>query len=228
MVTMPFMLGDTDKNSNLPTKKRDSQKSRQDLIDAAIEVFAQRGPEAATIDDICSKAGLNKRMLYHYFGSKELLYQEALGHVYQQFGDIDVALSSMLLPAEELIENIVRQHHIFLKNNQDFVRMVCFENLNYGRTAEKLKLSGFKAPVITALELALEKGQKERRFRANIDVPELLVSILSLCFFYFSNEHTMKQFASEISMTDSALEKRVKHVVDLLLHGIVDNGNVAD
>ena len=100
--------------------------------------------------------------------------------------------------------------------------LVCWQAPLYSQ-AEPVKLT-----LGQSLELALEKGQKERRFRANIDVPELLVSILSLCFFYFSNEHTMKQFASEISMTDSALEKRVKHVVDLLLHGIVDNGNVAD
>ena len=52
-------------------KKQNSQKSIGCLLEAAIEVFAEKGPNAATVDEICNKAGLNKRMLYHYFGSKE-------------------------------------------------------------------------------------------------------------------------------------------------------------
>ena len=204
-------------------KKRNSQKSTQDLLEAAIEIFAERGPNAATVDEICDKAGLNKRMLYHYFGSKEKLYQQALNHIYQQFLSVDMSLSSMLLPVEKLIETIVRQYYGFLYKHQNFVRLISYENLNYGRAAKKLKLKGQKAPIITALELALEKGKAEKRFRKGIDASELMVSILALCFFNFSNRYTMKEFVGEVAVTKSAIEKRAKHVADLLLNGIMDN-----
>ncbi|MFH1615784.1 MAG: TetR/AcrR family transcriptional regulator [Planctomycetota bacterium] len=202
-------------------KKRSSEKSRKRLLEAAIDVFARRGPDAATVDEICGKAGLNKRMLYHYFGSKESLYQQALHQMYQHLLTLDIPLSSMMLPAEKLIEKIVLRHHQFLKEHPDFVRLICYENLNQGRTVRKLKLSTQDAPVITALELGIKKGQSEKRFRSNIDVRELLVSILGLCFFYFSNRYTISQLTGKVNMTKSSLEKRAKHVVDLLMHGIL-------
>ena len=100
-------------------KKRNSQKSMQDLLEAAIEVFAEWGPKAATVDEISAKAGLNKRMLYHYFGSKEKLYQQSLIHMYHQLLSLDIPLESMLLPVEDLIETIVRQHHMFLLEHEE-------------------------------------------------------------------------------------------------------------
>lgn len=206
-------------------KQRNSRKSTQNLLEAAIEVFAQRGPEAATVDQICKKAGLNKRMLYHYFGSKQQLYQEALSHMYQQLLSLDISLETMMLPAEKIIETIVRQYYMFLKNHQNFVRLICYENLNYGHAARKLKIKDKTPPVITALQLAIKKGQTEKRFRKNIDAQKLTVSIMGLCFFYFSNKHTIKELVGNMPMTKPALEKQIKHVLDLILHGIVNNKN---
>ncbi len=204
------------------TRQRNSQKSAQNLLEAAIEVFARKGPKAATVDEICRKAHLNKRMLYHYFNSKQNLYQHALAHMYQQLLSLDISLETMMLPTKKIIETIVRQYYIFLKSHQNFVRLICYENLNYGRTIRKLKIKDKKPPVITALQLAIKKGQAEKRFRKNIDPKKLLVSILGLCFFYFSNEYTLKSLVGDISMSKPALEKQVAHVVDLLLNGITN------
>ena len=206
----------------MPNKiqKRDSQASRKRLINAAIKIFSHHGPEAATIDDICGKAGLNKRLAYHYFGSKEGIYKEALRVVYEQFFNLEIELGSMLLPAEELLEVLVRRYYKFLEAHTDFVKMICYENLNEGRMAKQLNLTGQKVPVIIALQLALQKGQADKRFREGIDVTELLVSIFALCFFYFSNQYTMSQFLGKKTVAKSNIDARIRHVVELLLHGI--------
>ncbi len=201
-------------------RKRSRQDSTQRILDAAVEVFAAHGPEAATIDEICRKADLNKRMVYHYFKSKEGLYEQVLMMVYQQFLSLEVSLGSMLLPAEELLETLVRRYYKFLSVHSELVRLISYENLNNGRVARRLGLTGQKAPVITALQLALQKGQAEGRFRAGVDATQLLISIFSLCFFYFSNRHTMEQFLGGSSMGSSGAETRISHVVELLLHGI--------
>lgn len=208
-------------------KKRDTQKSVQRLLDAAIDVFAEQGPQAATVDEICRRAELNKRMLYHYFGGKAQLYHKALEHMYEKLLALDISLGTMLLSVDKLIATIVRQYYTFLKDHRNFVRLICFENLNGGRTARKLKISAQKAPVVTALKLALEKGQTEGRFRRNVDVQKLLVSIMGLCFFYFSNQYTMREIVGDMAMTKPALDRQVKHVVDLVLHGIVNNGKTS-
>lgn len=48
------------------------------LLRAGIIAFAQKGFHGARIEDIISQAGVNVRMVYHYFGSKDGLYDEAV------------------------------------------------------------------------------------------------------------------------------------------------------
>ncbi len=217
-------MADTLKENN-GEKKRDPIQSRQRLIAAAVEVFAEHGPVAATVDEICRKADLTKRMAYHYFGSKRGLYAQALQHVYDQFFSLEISLSTMMMPAEELLSQLIKRYYDFLDTNPEFVRLLCFENLNQGHVASTLHLHGKKSSIILALQLALEKGQQEGRFRKGIDVTELLTSIFGLCFFYFANKYTMEQLCPEAPPTRERLEARVKHVVGLLLHGIRDGQN---
>ncbi|MFW6154133.1 MAG: TetR/AcrR family transcriptional regulator [Planctomycetota bacterium] len=207
-------------SSAVRPRRRDAADSRRRLLDAAIEVFADRGPGAATLEEICARADLNKRLVYHYFGSKEALYAAALAVVYEQFFSLEVELGSMLLPVEQLLATLVRRYHQFLSEHPAFVRLICYENLRGGRTAATLSLGGQKAPVITALRLALEKGQADRRFRAGIDVTQLLISIFALCFFFFSNQHTLSLLLGPAATGRKALQGRIDHVVSLLLHGI--------
>lgn len=201
-------------------KRRDPVNSRQKLIAAAVEVFAAHGPHEATVDEICRKADLTKRMAYHYFGSKRGLYAEALAYVYDQFFSVEISLSTMLMPAEELLDQLVHRYYEFLDANPEFVRLICYENLNEGRIAETLHLKDKKAPIILALQLALEKGQQQGRFRKDIDVTELLASIFSLCFFYFANRYTMRELFPDAAPSKSRMPGRVQHVVGLLLKGI--------
>ena len=59
-------------------EERIPEGSRNRLLDAAVEVFAQRGYERATIDDIAAAAGLSKGTVYWHFSNKADLFQALL------------------------------------------------------------------------------------------------------------------------------------------------------
>ena len=60
----------------LPAEQR-----RQQLLDVAIEVFAERGFHATSMDDIAEAAGVTKPVLYQHFPSKRALYRELLDDI---------------------------------------------------------------------------------------------------------------------------------------------------
>src|SRR5438132_8988927 len=68
-------------SSRLPAGQaatRDPERSRERILAAAFKEFAAKGFAGARVDRIARGAGINKRMLYHYFGGKESLFREVL------------------------------------------------------------------------------------------------------------------------------------------------------
>ncbi|WP_106397405.1 TetR/AcrR family transcriptional regulator [Actinocorallia populi] len=51
---------------------------RDELIEAALELFSRRAPEEISIDDVAATAGASRALVYHYFGGKQELYLAAL------------------------------------------------------------------------------------------------------------------------------------------------------
>jgi AcrR family transcriptional regulator len=60
---------------------RDAEATRQRLLDAATEEFAARGIAGARVDRIAQAAGSNKAQIYHYFGSKDALFEAVFDRV---------------------------------------------------------------------------------------------------------------------------------------------------
>ncbi len=56
---------------------RNSQNTKECLLEAACHLFAEKGFSATTNRDICSRAGANIAAINYHFGSKEKLYAEA-------------------------------------------------------------------------------------------------------------------------------------------------------
>jgi AcrR family transcriptional regulator len=63
---------------NEPRWRRLPEERPKQIIDAALEVFAERGLSAARLDDIAKIAGLSKGTIYLYFPNKEELFREVV------------------------------------------------------------------------------------------------------------------------------------------------------
>ncbi|MFL6123435.1 TetR family transcriptional regulator [Actinophytocola sp.] len=59
-------------------RRRDAAATRQALLDAATQLFAERGYDRTTVRDIATRAGVNQALLFRYFGSKEAMFAAAM------------------------------------------------------------------------------------------------------------------------------------------------------
>jgi TetR/AcrR family transcriptional regulator len=79
-------------------RQRDAERSRRQLLAAALDEFAAKGFAGARVQDIAARAGLNKHLISYYFGGKEGLYLE-LQRAWQEseatFTDLDVGLDEV-------------------------------------------------------------------------------------------------------------------------------------
>ncbi len=77
-----------------------SDDTRSKLIDAAGQVFSESGFQAATVREICARAGVNIALVNYHFGDKLELYTEVLRHSVGASGNgiINQAIASVAPP----------------------------------------------------------------------------------------------------------------------------------
>lgn len=78
--------------SATPKFRRRSEARPDEILDAALAVFAERGFDAARMDDIAARAGVSKGAIYLYFDSKEALLK---GLIEREVAPVAALLSGM-------------------------------------------------------------------------------------------------------------------------------------
>ncbi|MGL4772346.1 MAG: TetR/AcrR family transcriptional regulator [Clostridium sp.] len=76
-------------------KEREIQaiKSKEKIIAIALEEFANNGYKGASTNAICKKGNISKGLLYHYFTSKESLYESVLEDSLNKFKGVFVSIT---------------------------------------------------------------------------------------------------------------------------------------
>jgi AcrR family transcriptional regulator len=79
------------------SRRLTAEQRRRQLFSVALELFAQRGYRATTMDDIAERAGVTKPLLYQHFSSKRALYLELVDSIAQ---DLLTAIRRAVMRAE--------------------------------------------------------------------------------------------------------------------------------
>jgi AcrR family transcriptional regulator len=82
--------------------------TRDKLLEAAGQVFAEQGFHAATVREICSRAGANVAAVNYYFGDKAELYEEVLRHAMCTVHDADLRSALTRVQPEEALSRAIR------------------------------------------------------------------------------------------------------------------------
>jgi AcrR family transcriptional regulator len=102
--------------------------TRDDILDAAAQVFRQKGFHGASMADIAETVQLQKASLYHHVSSKQEilldLLDRALGMLFEQIH----VLTEQPLPADEKLRQMVQVYLRLLAENADLSAVLLFEH----------------------------------------------------------------------------------------------------
>jgi AcrR family transcriptional regulator len=198
-------------------RQRDSQKTKADILKAAELEFAEKGIYGARIDEIASKANINKRMIYEYFGNKEELYRTVLVEAYKRLGDRETILLSEDMDCIEAIRRVIKLEFEYLRDNPTYVKLILWENLNYGSYIKDIDFTDIKSPTFIMLKKVMQTGKEQGILKEEVDEDQLILSILTFTFSYFSNRYTLSKLLSTRLDDGASLQKRMEHVTDMVL-----------
>jgi AcrR family transcriptional regulator len=138
-----------------PTRRRlTAPRRRRQLIDVALETFAQTGYTATTMEDIALAAGVTKPLLYQHFASKRSLYLELIDDVTHRLIEMLERAASSETALRRKVESGMLAYFRFALENRSAMRMLFDappdEELARGLRSIQEAIASFVAPLIEA------------------------------------------------------------------------------
>lgn len=176
------------------SRQRLAAATRGRIFRVALAEFAEKGLSGARVETIASRAKVNIRMIYHYFGGKEALYLEVLEFVLGRLRAEELKLE-LDVDRVKPVEGIVQLYEFIeghFAAHQELGKLLSFENLNRARVMKRSKaIPEMASPVLVLLRTLIERGEKDKTLRAGLEPLHLYVALVSLCSFHKSNAYTL-------------------------------------
>jgi AcrR family transcriptional regulator len=199
-------------------RKRDSERTKQDILAAAMNEFAEHGDTGARIDRIAEKADCNKALIYSYFGNKEQLFAVVLREAYIQIREGERRLDLKALDPREAIVRLLRFTAQHFHDNPWFIRLLNTENQRGGQTVRTMKgVSELNSHLVVMLAEIVKRGEAEGVFRRGVDPVQLYLSIAGLFYFPLSNCFTLSVVFRQKIESEAWLKERIKHAEEMVL-----------
>lgn len=214
--------------ANLKRRARDPEATRSDILEAALVLLAQDGPEAVSLSAVAVKAGVNRGTAYQHFETREKLVEEALQLVSDRmfeavFGTLDLA-PDRDIEKVDMVE-VTERISSFAMENSDLCRIWLMQMLNMPDPSQDRFWREYVG--------SLERFSKTDMAQPGIDVEPFAITNLAGTFFWpiwaRSHSHSEEEraaladrYALEImrfSLYGSVKKERLPNVVRIVKKG---------
>ena len=149
-----------------PRRRLSAAERRQELLDAAVDVFARDGYHRASLEDIAGAAGVSKALIYEHFSSKRELHDElVLAHAGEIFRRLQDSAGSAGLPGQERLRRGIHAFLGFVDEHREAWRAL-FRDAADPEVSEQISVVQSQATLVIA---SLIRADAEGRPRDHVD-----------------------------------------------------------
>jgi len=187
---------------------RDPLATQRRILDAARKEFAAKGISGARVDAIAARASTNKRMLYYYFRSKELLFREVLRQ------------RLVRRPGDPVIEDgpyseWLRRRVAVPATWREYTRLLMWEALEARGRSSKILAADERRAAYGVLRARLAKAQAEGDLPTDLDLDQMLLSELALVTFPVAFPQIVRLVTGYAADSPEFIAKREEHLRQL-------------
>ena len=153
------------------SSKKKSDLRRASLLDAARQVFSQKGYHPATVDDITRVAGVAKGTFYLYFSEKRAVFYDLMLQFFEMVTNVGMSVSRDVKTKQEYftrIETAASRLSELFQNNRDLVRLSYRESMGMDEKLEKMVRDFYRSMAQVEAD-NIRRGMDLGLFRDDID-----------------------------------------------------------
>ncbi|MBN1639081.1 MAG: TetR/AcrR family transcriptional regulator [Ignavibacteriales bacterium] len=199
---------------NLSRKEREKLFRKQEILTAAIRVFAKKGFEHSTMDEIAELAEFGKGTIYNYFENKRDIYLAIIENAFIDYLTRVEEISQEVKSFREFMFSITRGFLEYGFKNKEVFAIFARDHFSAPDDMLKVKtiIDGYHKKITKIYEKFISLAQKNKEIR-NIDPNIFVIFHRSIILTY------IHQFIFQQESID--VEKETNTILDILFNGIL-------
>lgn len=205
-------------------RRRDASGTREALLAAGTELFAERGFHGVPVSAIAEKAAVNKAMISYHFGGKRKLYVAILTATFSEIVAQVERVAESTRPAPQVLRDLIALiGDTATRRHPHFCTMMLREVLTGGKHVEA-RLFEQPVRVLAAVRRIVERGIRDGDFRPVDPLLTHLSLVGSLVFFFATARFRERMFSEQLHREPPDPGAYVRHIQDLIIEGLATRG----
>jgi len=197
-------------------RRRDPERTKAKILAAATDLFTRCGLNGASLDDISKKAGVNRGLIYHYYRTKEYLFDQVLAKPLATYVQSHLGFLQRSEFDLQTLREATTSFFRFLGDHPELVRLLEWM-LAMRRFANDLAQLEFTRALYQRAVEHIERGKENGAIRADVNAEHLLITTIDLCVAWHIGRD---EWIEKLSWSDRAVkeldEERLSAILDLL------------
>lgn len=189
--------------------KRNTHRRSVEIIEAAAQVFAERGYHGATTQDIADILHIRQASLYYYVPSKEAALELVCIQGVAGFFETAQAIASGPGKARERLAGLIRAHMVPILDRGNFVRVFLTQR-QFLPNRSRRRVGKWSRGLEKIFETVIRDGMRKGEFRGDLDPRLTTLAILALA----------NGVSSWYGKEDASMERIGTEFVSLVLDGL--------
>jgi len=205
----------------MTAKVRNPEATRAAILDAAEEVFLERGYAAAPLSAIANNAGVTKSLLHHHFESKQNLWAEVKQRRFKHYADVQMAMIRESRDDEgtQVLRDSFEFYFRFLQKNPELVKIMAWVFLEQEANEDVcLKMDD---ELMDAGAERIKLGQERGYLRDDVDPRLLLFTFLGICQHWFQDRHHVLGHLGPDIPEEVIDEKYLRDAIKIFFEGVL-------
>jgi AcrR family transcriptional regulator len=181
---------------------------KEEILDVATRLFAERGYEGASMNDVAEAVGMRKASLFYHFATKDALYEAVLDRL---VASLQLALEAIYASSgtfEERLDAVTETMVRVLASHPYAARLLLRESMDWGPVIRG-KLLDRILLVLEAGAAWIRAGQEQGAFVAG-DPRQLVISVVGVHFLPFAVGQLVERYTGSRVFDEAFVAARMK------------------